>query len=65
MRSFVILLHCDWLQHSWHIINCLITAIARAMDEWERRKEEGEVTTDQEKEEDNIYAVSKDNEVQI
>ena len=35
------------------------------MDEWERRKEEGEVTTDQEQEEDNIYAVSKDNEVQI
>jgi len=37
-------------------------AIARAMDEWERRKEEGEFKTDQEQEEDNIYAVSKDNE---
>ena len=47
------------------MLNCLIAAIARAMDEWERRKEEGEVTTDQEQEEDNIYAVSKDNEVQI
>jgi len=43
----------------------LVTAIARAMDEWERRKEEGEFKTDQEQEEDNIYAVSKDNEVQI
>lgn len=37
-------------------------AIARAMDEWERRKEEGEFKSDQEQEEDNIYAVSKDNE---
>lgn len=46
-------------------LNCLITAIARAMDEWERRKEEGEVKTDQDQEEDNIYAVSKDNEVQF
>ena len=35
------------------------------MDEWERRKEEGEFKTDHEQEEDNIYAVSKDNEVQI
>ena len=47
------------------ISNYLVTAIARAMDEWERRKEEGEFKTDQEQEEDNIYAVSKDNEVQI
>lgn len=47
------------------LLNCLVTAIARAMDEWERRKEEGEFKTDQEQEEDNIYAVSKDNEVQI
>ena len=47
------------------VLNCLVTAIARAMDEWERRKEEGEFKTDQEQEEDNIYAVSKDNEVQI
>ena len=31
------------------------------MEEWERRKEEGELGTEQE--EENIYAVSKDQEV--
>ena len=33
------------------------------MEEWERRKEEGELGTEQEQEEENIYAVSKDQEV--
>jgi len=37
-------------------------AIARAMEEWERRKEEGELGSEQEQEEENIYAVSKDQE---
>lgn len=33
------------------------------MEEWERRKEEGELGTEQEQEEEDIYAVSKDQEV--
>lgn len=33
------------------------------MEEWERRKEEGEVGNEPETEEENIYAVSKDQEV--
>lgn len=33
------------------------------MEDWERRKEEGELGTEQEQEEENIYAVSKDQEV--
>lgn len=34
------------------------------MEEWERRKEEGELGTEREQEEEeNIYAVSKDQEV--
>lgn len=35
------------------------------MEEWERRKEEGELGSEQEQEEENIYAVSKDQEVCI
>ena len=35
------------------------------MEEWERRKEEGELGSEQEQEEENIYAVSKDQEVWI
>lgn len=35
------------------------------MEEWERRKEEGEMGTETEQEEENIYAVSKETEVQI
>lgn len=34
------------------------------MEEWERRKEEGEVGNEPETEEENIYAVSKEQEVQ-
>ena len=41
-----------------------LVAIARAMEEWERRKEEGELGTEEEREEENIYAVSKEQEVQ-
>ncbi|CAH3026538.1 unnamed protein product [Porites evermanni] len=37
-------------------------AIARAMEEWERKKEEGEVENEPETEEENIYAVSKEQE---
>jgi len=33
------------------------------MEEWERRKEEGELGSQHEQEEENIYAVSKDQEV--
>ena len=33
------------------------------MEEWERRKEEGELESEQNQEEENIYAVSKDQEV--
>jgi len=40
-----------------------LAAIARAMEEWERRKEEGEVGNEPETEEENIYAVSKEQEV--
>lgn len=40
-----------------------LAAIARAMEEWERRKEEEEVGNEPETEEENIYAVSKDQEV--
>lgn len=40
-----------------------LAAIARAMEEWERRKEEGEVGNEAETEEENIYAVSKEQEV--
>ena len=46
-----------------HFLLSLI-AIARAMEEWERRKEEGELGTEEEQEEENIYAVSKEQEVQ-
>ena len=35
------------------------------MEDWERRKEEGDLGMDQEREEDNIYAVSKEQEVHI
>ena len=35
------------------------------MEEWERRKEEGELGTEQEQEEENIYAASKDQEVSL
>ena len=35
------------------------------MEEWERRKEEGELGSEQEQQEENIYAVSKDQEVCI
>ena len=40
-----------------------LAAIARAMEEWERKKEEGEVGNEPETEEENIYAVSKEQEV--
>ena len=40
-----------------------LAAIARAMEEWERRKEEGEVGNEAETEEENIYAVTKEQEV--
>ena len=40
-----------------------LAAIARAMEEWERRKEEGEVGNEPETEEENIYAVTKEQEV--
>ena len=33
------------------------------MEEWERRKEEGEVVNEPETEEENIYAVTKEQEV--
>ena len=33
------------------------------MEEWERKKEEGEMGSEQEQEEENIYAVSKEPEV--
>ena len=33
------------------------------MEEWERRKEEGEVGNEPETQEENIYAVSKEQEV--
>ena len=33
------------------------------MEEWERRKEEGEVGNEPQTEEENIYAVSKEQEV--
>ena len=45
------------------LLFCLLKAIARAMEEWERRKEEGALGSEQEQEEENIYAVSKDQEV--
>ncbi len=35
------------------------------MEDWERRKEEGELGSEPEQEEENIYAVSKDLEVCI
>lgn len=37
-------------------------AIARALDEWERKKEAGELGTEQDQEEENIYAVTKEQE---
>ena len=42
---------------------CIWKAIARALDEWERKKEAGELGTEQEQEEENIYAVTKEQEV--
>ena len=42
---------------------CISKAIARALDEWERKKEAGELGTEQEQEEENIYAVTKEQEV--
>lgn len=35
------------------------------MDEWERKKEAGELGTEQEQEEENIYAVTKEQEVKL
>ena len=35
------------------------------MDEWERKKEAGEPGTEQEQEEENIYAVTKEQEVRL
>ena len=48
----------------WFTLFANLAAIARAMEEWERRKEEGEVGNEPETEEENIYAVSKEQEVQ-
>ena len=42
---------------------CISKAIARALDEWEQKKEAGELGTEQEQEEENIYAVTKEQEV--
>ena len=42
---------------------CISKAFARALDEWERKKEAGELGTEQEQEEENIYAVTKEQEV--
>ena len=42
---------------------CISKAIARALDEWELKKEAGELGTEQEQEEENIYAVTKEQEV--
>ena len=47
----------------WFTLFANLAAIARAMEEWERRKEEGEVVNEPETEEENIYAVSKEQEV--
>ena len=47
----------------WFTLFANLAAIARAMEEWERRKEEGEVGNEAETEEENIYAVSKEQEV--
>ena len=45
------------------LLFCRLVAIARSMEEWERKKEEGELGSEQEQEEENIYAVSKEPEV--
>ena len=47
----------------WFTLFANLAAIARAMEEWERRKEEGEVVNEPETEEENIYAVTKEQEV--
>ena len=47
----------------WFTLFANLAAIARAMEEWERRKEEGEVGNEPETEEENIYAVTKEQEV--
>ena len=47
----------------WFTLFANLAAITRAMEEWERRKEEGEVVNEPETEEENIYAVTKEQEV--
>lgn len=66
MFAFICIFYHDtsWFR-SYFLIHLFanLAAIATAMEEWERRKEEGEVGNEPQTEEENIYAVSKEQEV--